>query len=1200
MHDAPSHASGLKSWWLALAAIAACGSWPGWDPGPAAAVGLCLGFLLLARPRGRGWLPWMAVALAAGFVVWPSSGSVDSAELTSQLGGHCREMLATAEEIAADPAVLRLLGAAGEVVDPALPFTVLDRGSRGAKGRTAFLADDRGRIVAWGGAERAFPYRVRPLGQREWGVGWSAAGADLWLREPVLVEGRMVGAVVLSDHTGLASAQIWGMEAPPGRLLRLGANQLEPLVIRAAGVPAVTVPVAGVPAHDRGFDPRWLGWVVLVIAALIFEPKVGWAVVGLGWAAMTLSPQPPDDLVLAFILLAAGAALGRLAAAGKPRWARALVVVGFAGASLGAILGTPAARFTWLPEHLLRPGWGGVWMVALAWLAAQWPGLSVSPLALSRRLQVATAIAGLGLILHLARMPVDVDREGRAGHGVVLPRGELRIANLLPAPPDSCRLDDLAPVLAREWGLAGWRTPSELVVIAGDGSEISRWGDLLPAGDRVRVARRWDLGGDPDLELELLVATEPWSLLGDWRAGMALEQAGHRHVWFAVLTRTGDLAASLHPEVHGLDAITAGELFHKGGGWTRIDVGRSRRLAKVWRQGQWLVAAVAPHTSWSDWVVRTAIAALWAFFGAFVARPPVLRLRNLATFGGRLRLLVAGGVVLPLAVLTLFLHQRIGDQELRLEQARGLEALKAARYTVVNLGGAFAVDDNLARWLALGWGGEVALWDGIEAVATSRRDLLSVGSLPQLPVAASFPSFLLGRDDPLVLRWRDRMVATGAVDVQGRRLLLHLYRSDPELAGSDLGAVDWLLTGALLSAFLALALTTGVERRLSASLRELVALARKLLDGEPVGAFKRPRETDLAGVLDAVRSMNEEVQQRELNLRHQEELLRITLSTLTPAVVVLEPDGSMGFANPSARRLEEEYGSLLLDQVHEVGADDKAEGTAFATVQPVAGSDLTWRIGVAEVPFPDGGRGRVAVVDDVTDLVRADRMRQLNQMARIVAHEVKNPLTPVRLWTEELEAARRRNAPELGALLEEACREISVQVQRLQETANSFSNLVALEAWAPEPVDLADLLKDLPTGPDILARRGIRITREVASPPPPAVSGDRQWLRRALANLVQNSIEALAGGPGEIVVRLAEDGGQVALEVEDTGGGVPEDRLPDLFSPQFSTTTAGSGLGLALVRQVVTRCHGRVTARNGHRGLVVRIELPAASSPHYS
>jgi len=546
-------------------------------------------------------------------------------------------------------------------------------------------------------------------------------------------------------------------------------------------------------------------------------------------------------------------------------------------------------------------------------------------------------------------------------------------------------------------------------------------------------------------------------------------------------------------------------------------------------------------------------------------------------------------------VLTLFLHQRIGDQEKRLERLRGLEALRAARYTAVHLGGGFSVDDELATWLAEGWGGEVSLWDGANLVAVSRPDLISNGVLPWLPLPETFPPYLLGRNDPSVLRWRDQLVAAGPVVLQDRRLLLHLFQPRASGSGSDLGAVDWLLTGAFLSALLALVLTTRIEKRLSSSLRELVALARNLLDGEPLGAIQRPPETDLAEVLDAVASMNEEVRQREVSLRHQEELLRITLKTLEPAVVVLEPDGTEKFANPAAHRLEEEHGRLFLDQLRSTVEEASVGGSAAKTVQPIPGRDLTWRIGVAGVPFPDGSLGLVAVVDDVTDLVRADRALQLNQMARIVAHEVKNPLTPVRLWVQELEAAAGRDDPELPQLLEEACREIGIQVARLEETANSFSNLVALEHWEPVPVNLESIIEGVPTSTEIFTRRGIEFERDVSVPPPPPIRGDRHWLHRAVANLVQNSIDALGNDPGTIFLRVFGDPERVILEVEDTARGVPDARLPDLFSPHFSTTSSGSGLGLALVHQVVTRCHGRVEAANGKRGLIVRLEFPALS-----
>jgi signal transduction histidine kinase len=1116
--------------------------------------------------------------------------------MEARLDRHCQEMLETGEELATDTTLLRLLGAAGEAVDPAGVFATLDRRAGGAPGRTIYLADDRGQIVAWGGANTSFPYDVWPLGQRQWGVAWSSGSADLWLRDPLLVDGRLVGAVIVADRTPLQTRRIWGMRAGRGRELALGIHRAGFETLTPSVAPGVKVPVTAVAISGRSpSELRWLGWLLLAVMAVVFQPRVAVLVVAAGAISLVSASGTASDFATGATVLLAGAALGRLTRMMARRWSRFLVSASLAGAALLAVFADPADRFAWLPEHLLGPGWGGVWMVALAWIVSGWPGLSRSRFSLGRRLRAAATLALFGLSWHMLRVPVELARAIGARSQVALPRGDIELAGELPAETTACRLNDLAPVVAERWRLAEWQTPSELLLIDEMGAEISRWGDLAPAGSDVRVLRTWLLDDPEGFSLELAVAVEPWSLLGDWCTGLPIEDARGGPVWSAVLTRTGEVAAGLHSEIEGLDAVSAGELFHAGGGWTRINVGEVRRLARVERQGQWLVVAIANHPSASDWVVRAIIALLWALFGTVLALPPILKREDLSTFGGRLRLLVTGGVVLPLAILTLFLHQRITGQEQRLEQNRGLDALQAARYTAVHLGGGFAVDDQLARWLAAGWGGEVCLWDGDLPVAASRPDLVVSGVLPELPLAATYPPFLLGRDDPVILRWRDLMVAAGPVDLQGNRLLLHLYRSDPVRSGADLGAVDWLLTGALLSALLALLLTTRIEERLSTSLRELVVLARRLRDGEPVGPLRRPRETDLAEVLDAVRSMNEEVQQRELSLRHQEELLRITLKTLKQAVVVLEPDGTERFANPSAVSFQEEYGESFLGQLRSVVEDASIGGSASKTVQPIPGSDVTWRIGVAGVPFPDGARGLVAVVDDVTDLVRADRLQQLNQMARIVAHEVKNPLTPIRLWVQELEAAIKSDNPELPELLEEACREIAEQVKRLQETASSFSNLVALERWEPELVDLAKLIEELPRGAEVLERRGIRIEYEIESAPPP-ITGDRQWLRRAIANLLQNSLDVLGDAPGTVVLRLEVDRDLVVLEVEDTGGGVPDERLPDLFSPHFSSTTSGSGLGLALVQQVVVRCHGSVSATNAARGLKVRLEFPTSSS----
>jgi signal transduction histidine kinase len=1187
-------------WWLALAALALCGPWPGWSPAPAALAAVAAGLALLARPRRHEWWPWVGVAAAVVLSSVQPRPAVEPALLELQLGAHCSEMMAVAEEVADDATLRRLVAATGEALKPELPFTVLRRQLAGGGGRTLYLADDRGRLVAWAGHAAAYPPGARPLGQRTWGIAWSAGGATLWVREPILIDGRLVGAVTVADATPLQAPRVWGMAAPFGCELVLGQGP-DRVQVQPSGRPGVEVPVGcRLAPSARMTDLAVAPWLMVAAPALIAAPWVGAATVVVGGGALALAPGALPSPVLGGLLLLGGLAAGRVASGLGRRWARAAVVCLVALAAVVSIVGPAPLRMSWLPSHLLRPGWGGVWMVALALVVAAWSRRAQPAVTLGRLLAAAGALAGLALAVEVVRLPIGLLEEsqrarggGRSAPGVVLPRRDLDLGGLLPAPPEACRVDDLAPTVARTWGLERWSTPSELTLVDGEGLELSRWGDLAQAGEAVLRIRSWPLAGSPGWRLELAVAVEPWSWLGDWRAEAPVEPSPHVPVWFAVLTRSGSVAATLHPEVRNLEAATAGDLWHAGAGWASVTVGDAPQLARVRRQGDFMVAAIARSPAPSVWVVQAAVACLWALVGLVLARPPAVRRAQLSTFGGRLRMLVACGVVLPLVILTLFLHLRLRREEQRLDQVAGLDALRAARFTAISLAEGLEVDDGLAQWLERLVGGEVVLFDGAEVAAASRRDFLATGLSPSLPLPAVFPHFLLGRDDPVVRRQDDRLVAAGAVELEGRRYLLQVYPTLPLPPGEAPEAVDWLLTGAALAALAVLLLTSRVERRLSASLRDLVGLAGRLLEGEPVGPIRRPRETDLAEVLDAVRSMSEEVQERERSLRHQEELLRITLATLAPAVMVLERDGGqVRFANPSACQLLELHRERVLRQVRAMA--DRAtvpDAAVVETVQPLPGQELTWRVGVAGVPLPDGSRGLVAVVDDVTDLVRADRLRQLNQLARIVAHEVKNPLTPIRLWVQELEEAQRRGDPEVGSLLAEACREISTQVGRLQSTASSFSNLVALESWSPRSVDATELVEETLAGLGVLARRGITVHRELPAAGTCRVVGDREWIRRALDNLVKNSVDAL-DGPGQVWVRVVGGEERVAIEVEDSAGGVPDSTLERLFSPHFSTTTGGSGLGLALVHQVVVRCHGKVAARNGPHGLVVRLELP--------
>jgi nitrogen fixation/metabolism regulation signal transduction histidine kinase len=247
----------------------------------------------------------------------------------------------------------------------------------------------------------------------------------------------------------------------------------------------------------------------------------------------------------------------------------------------------------------------------------------------------------------------------------------------------------------------------------------------------------------------------------------------------------------------------------------------------------------------------------------------------------------------------------------------------------------------------------------------------------------------------------------------------------------------------------------------------------------------------------------------------------------------------------------------------------------------------------------DPAGGFVLVFDDITQLIQAQRATAWAEVARRLAHEIKNPLTPIQLSAERMEM---KLSGKLGAedaeVLARGTRTIVNQVAALKSMVDDFRDYSRLPAPVFAGLDLNALVLEVLA---LYETSSAPIARKLA-PALPQVRADSAQIRQVLHNLVQNAQDALeirkgSGEPPMIEVRTDTEADRVRLSVSDNGGGFPEEMMARIFEPYVTTKARGTGLGLAIVKKIVDEHQGELAIENRPaKGVSVTILLPVAAS----
>jgi signal transduction histidine kinase len=262
----------------------------------------------------------------------------------------------------------------------------------------------------------------------------------------------------------------------------------------------------------------------------------------------------------------------------------------------------------------------------------------------------------------------------------------------------------------------------------------------------------------------------------------------------------------------------------------------------------------------------------------------------------------------------------------------------------------------------------------------------------------------------------------------------------------------------------------------------------------------------------------------------------------------------------------------------------------------VAGGDLGARIEIRSrdelgALAQDFNRMTAELAAQRERVVKAEKDAAWREMARQIAHDIKNPLTPMALSLDLLERARRERAPGSEQILERTMGLMRRQVENLRQIANDFYEFTGGRKAHPEAVDAAALLEEVLHLHDAWAvERGVEVQREG---PACVVWADAGKLRRVLVNLVSNALQAMPEG-GRLLASTALEDGRAVVTIRDTGGGLPPEARAHLFEPYFTTKGEGTGLGLAISKRALEEMGGEIELLGAPDGVgtLARVRLP--------
>jgi two-component system nitrogen regulation sensor histidine kinase NtrY len=437
------------------------------------------------------------------------------------------------------------------------------------------------------------------------------------------------------------------------------------------------------------------------------------------------------------------------------------------------------------------------------------------------------------------------------------------------------------------------------------------------------------------------------------------------------------------------------------------------------------------------------------------------------------------------------------------------------------------------------------------------------------------------------------------------------------------GYVLVLLLTALVIIFLATWFGFNLARGITVPIQELALATNRVAGGDLdvqievqsddeiallVVAFNK-MTADLRKGQQSLRQVNRNLQASNLELEQRRRYMEIVLKNVTAGVISVDRRGRLTTINKSAEKLlriqtskvlgknfrevlKPEHLTMVKDLI-KLQAGSGKDAIQKQVTLSLEDRKLTLLANLTSMRDESGEfMGTVVVFDDLTHLVRAQRMAAWREVARRIAHEIKNPLTPIQLSAQRLRRRYLERFSEDDSVFDECTMMIIKQVDELKNLVNEFSNFAKMPAINPTPNRLNDIIAEAL----VLYQEGHKEVEFVFRPAAdiPVLNLDHDQIKRAVINMLDNAVSAV-GERGNISIETHFNPTLqiTSFTISDDGCGITAEDKPRLFEPYFSTKKSGTGLGLAIVSTIITDHNGYIRVKdNIPKGTKIIVELP--------